>query len=354
MAPPHQIRPFRGPEDTIRTMVGLVKGQRGEHSVYLRSLTEQVVRGLQDKDYLGEIIAVRNFVAERVRYMNDPLTLELVKDPQRLAEEISARGRAVGDCFPEGTMVVRRGISRAESVPIEEIKLGDKIWGLNDWTTVEAVAWKGPLSVLSVPLHGTIRGGSQGGPLLLTADHKVYAWKCKQHDFDERNLAMRALGEEIACFCPLAGRVEERVRVRDLIPGMLLSQPGRKPGHFNQDPDYPAYPNAIAVSDTPRAFSTFPCWDIQTSDHRVWLPEHDVTVSNCDDIASISAAMFRQLGREAQFVTVGFNRPNHYSHVFTRVKEPKSQRWYVSDPVAGSDEGTMLRRVKTYRVWTID
>jgi transglutaminase-like putative cysteine protease len=152
-------------------MVQLVKGQRGEHSVYLRSLTEQVTRGLQPKDYLGELLAVRNFCAERIRYMNDPLTLELVKDPQRLAEEVVAKGKAVGDC---------------------------------------------------------------------------------------------------------------------------------------------------------------------------------------DDIAAFSAAMLRQLGREAQFVTVGFGRPGHYSHVFTRVKEPKSQRWYVCDPVAGTDEGTMLRRVKTYRFWTID
>lgn len=170
-SPPTTFSPFHGPQTTIRTMVDQIKGPRGERSVLLRGMTEQVVRGLRDKDYLSEILAVRHFVAERVRYANDPLSTEWTKDPQRLAEEIIRHGRAVGDC---------------------------------------------------------------------------------------------------------------------------------------------------------------------------------------DDIASLICAMGRGLGRECELVTVGFGRPGHYSHVIARVKEPKTARWIVCDPVAGTEEGPMLRRVKTHKVWRID
>ncbi len=174
---------FQGPEDTVRAMIAAVNGPRGERSMKVRSVTEQLVHQLQPKDYLSELLAVRNWVATHVRYANDSLTTEVVKDPQRMIEEILARGKAVGDC---------------------------------------------------------------------------------------------------------------------------------------------------------------------------------------DDIANLIACMCQQLGREAEFVTAGFGAPYricsggscrygaNYSHVFARAKEPKSQRWIVLDPVAGTDEDKMLRRVTSWRAWRID
>jgi transglutaminase-like putative cysteine protease len=171
LAEPHTIRAFLGPETTIREMRRAILGPRGERSVVLHQLTEHVVRLLQPKDYQSEILGVRNFVAEHVRYKNDPLTTEWVSDPERVASQVLTYGRATADC---------------------------------------------------------------------------------------------------------------------------------------------------------------------------------------DDIALIMAAMLRQVGRVVEWVTVGFGRPNNFSHVFARVQEPKSQRWIVVDPVAGSNEEAMLRRVSTYRIWRID
>lgn len=150
-----------------------VLGPRGERSIRVRSFAEWCVRGLQDKDYLSEIIAIRNAVAAHVRYVNDPARVELVKDPERIVEEIEATGRAVGDC---------------------------------------------------------------------------------------------------------------------------------------------------------------------------------------DDIATFIATLASQIGREAEFVTVGFNasQPGNYSHVFPRVKEPKSGVWIVCDTVAGTQEARMLARVTTFQIWRID
>lgn len=169
-APPSTLRPFGGPADTIRTMISMCSGPRGERSVLVHSLKNHIVRELQPKDYLSEILAVRNFAAERIRYSNDALTVEQVQDPERISDQIIKFGRAVGDC---------------------------------------------------------------------------------------------------------------------------------------------------------------------------------------DDLALWIATICRQLGREAQFVTVGFGARGRYSHVFTRVKEPKSGQWIVCDPVAGSNEAAMLRRVSTYQIWNI-
>lgn len=169
--PPHQITGFQGPPDTLRTMVEAVQGPRGERSILVRTAAEEVIGQLWPKDYAGEIVAINNWVAEKVYYVNDPLHVELLKDPQRLIEEFRARGWARGDC---------------------------------------------------------------------------------------------------------------------------------------------------------------------------------------DDIACLIAAMASQLGREAQFVVAGFGERGRYSHVFCRVKEPRTGQWIVCDPVAGSGVASMLDRVTTYEVWSCD
>lgn len=170
-SPPTVIRPFRGPADTVRTMIEMVKGPRGEQSTLVRSLKDHIVRELQPKDYLSELLAIRNYAAEKIRYSNDALGVEQVQDPERITSQIVEHGRAVGDC---------------------------------------------------------------------------------------------------------------------------------------------------------------------------------------DDIATFIATLARQLGREAQFVIVGFGAPGQYSHVFARAKEPRSNQWIVLDPVAGTNEAGMLRKVTTYQFWKID
>jgi len=96
--PPHQVTGFKGPPDTLAGMVRAAQGTRGEKSMLVRSVTEQVVGDLWPKDYLGEILAINAWVSERVRYLNDPMHVELLKDPQRLCEEILDKGFARGDC----------------------------------------------------------------------------------------------------------------------------------------------------------------------------------------------------------------------------------------------------------------
>jgi hypothetical protein len=169
-APPTRIRSFHGPADTVRTMIELCCGRRGEQSTLVRSMKDHIIRDVQPKDYLSELIAVRNFCAEKCKYSNDALGVEQVQDPERQCDQIIKYGKVVDDC---------------------------------------------------------------------------------------------------------------------------------------------------------------------------------------DDIATLIGCFCRQLGRETEFVIVGFGAPGYYSHVFTRAKEPKSGKWIVLDPVAGTDEEGMLRRVTTVQYWKL-
>lgn len=111
--PPTALRPFRGPEDTLRAMAEAALGARGEKSMLVRGFAEFLLRDVQPKDYLGEIIAIRNALvmqspwrpgAPLFRYANDPRHVEMVKDPQRQVEEIQAHGSTVVDCDDEACM----------------------------------------------------------------------------------------------------------------------------------------------------------------------------------------------------------------------------------------------------------
>lgn len=101
------FRDFSGPKDTLRSMERLALGARGEKSYKVRQFTEWVTRDVYPKDYLGEILAVRNvFVqpspirpgAQLTRYMNDPRHVEWIKDPERIVEEIQQHGSSTVDC----------------------------------------------------------------------------------------------------------------------------------------------------------------------------------------------------------------------------------------------------------------
>lgn len=112
---------FRGPRHTLEAMEEKALGPRGERSYPVRQFTEEVTRYLQPKDYLGEILAIRNVFVQRnprtgaplFRYMNDPRHVELLKDPERIVTEIDTYGSTLVDCDDitcfAGTMALQLG-----------------------------------------------------------------------------------------------------------------------------------------------------------------------------------------------------------------------------------------------------
>lgn len=111
--PNSTVRPFRGPRDTLSTMATHVLGDRGERSMLVRQFTEWVLRDVHPKDYLGEIIAIRNCFVQYspmrpgtplFRYTNDPRHVEMVKDPERIVTEILQHGTCLLDCDDSAEM----------------------------------------------------------------------------------------------------------------------------------------------------------------------------------------------------------------------------------------------------------
>jgi hypothetical protein len=112
-------------------------------------------------------------------------------------------------------------------------------------------------------------------------------------------------------------------------------------------------PKVLRVDDIERDVVTESCWDIETDDHHVYLPEHDVTVQNCDDMAQMAATMAMQIGREVELVALGF-APGSLSHVGVRVKEPKSSQWIWLDGVAGPREREAAATAKELLVLSLN
>lgn len=111
--PSAKVRRYGGPKDTLDTMALHALGENGEKNMLVRWFTEHVVKDVHPKDYLGEILAIRNcFVQESpwrsgtplFRYTNDPRHVELVKTPRRMVDEIRQNGTTVVDCDDIATM----------------------------------------------------------------------------------------------------------------------------------------------------------------------------------------------------------------------------------------------------------
>lgn len=76
---------------------------------------------------------------------------------------------------------------------------------------------------------------------------------------------------------------------------------------------------------------------------------------DCDDIATLMAAMMISVGNIVRFAIVDLSSgggvvPN-YSHVFCQVFLPDSNQWITCDPVAGKETVSMHNRVKAIKVF---
>ena len=101
------VRPFRGPKDTLDMMVRHALGEHGERSIAVRRFTEFVTGQVQPKDYLGEILAIRNSLVQYspikpgvplLKYSNDPTHLEFLRTPERMVLDMMRDGFVVCDC----------------------------------------------------------------------------------------------------------------------------------------------------------------------------------------------------------------------------------------------------------------
>lgn len=117
----YSLHTFSGAPDTLRTMRAQAWGPRGEQSRLVRETTEWLVSGLWPKAYQSEILAIRNFATTHLRYVNDPLHVEWVRDPESIIERLLELGRAQVDCDEIAELIATMALQvgrRAEFVVV--------------------------------------------------------------------------------------------------------------------------------------------------------------------------------------------------------------------------------------------
>lgn len=95
--------PYRGAPQTVDVMRR--SALESQNHLVVRRLAERVCQRLDSKDYLSEYLALYRFVLCRTRYMRDPRTVELVRAPHVVAEEIMDGGTPCLDCDDQGTFL---------------------------------------------------------------------------------------------------------------------------------------------------------------------------------------------------------------------------------------------------------
>lgn len=242
---------------------------------------------------------------------------------------------ALGDCFAEGTLMLAEGHTL---VPVESLLVGMRIWGLDRWSTVMAVASKGTLPIDVVRLH-------DGGAPRLTGDHHAYVLDCREHPMLGEGDEPKARPDDPnvrGCACGREARTEKRARVSELRSGMFMPAPEAVPLFVSRSARVPmtrasSMRRVVAID---RDVAEVPCWDITTDDHRVYLAEHDVTVSQCDDLSiqlgsSICTAMMLvaaagDAGVYGAIVGHGYTRDKIIEHVLCAVWG--EGKWWYCDP----------------------
>lgn len=124
---------YGGPRDTLEAMARAALGPRGEQSALVNRFKTEVTKFIQPKDYLGEILAIRNVLLQPnprtgqalIRYTNDPRHVEVVKDPQRIVEEINSPLQAAEcDCDESATFVATLALQLGRSVQFVALGFG--------------------------------------------------------------------------------------------------------------------------------------------------------------------------------------------------------------------------------------
>lgn len=271
---------------------------------------------IAEKDHKAEIKEIFRWCRSQVRYLADPRGVDTFRSPERTLFDFHG-----GDCFVAGTLVLRDDY---QLVPVESLRVGNRIWGLNKWSTVSQTWDRGVRPTWTIMLNN-------GGSMRLTPEHKVWVQ-------DESGL--------------------RRVTVSNLGTGDRLIRPDRIPFGAKRATKRAdgKRPKSLAVKSVIRDGQEAHCYDFETDDHMVWLPEVDWTTSQCDDISStlstLLAIALETAGYETRLrvIAVKPSPPQAYSHILVLVGLPqrapekwmpldasvdKPAGWYPKDKVSG-------------------
>ncbi len=162
-------------------MADTILGPNGEQSARVRQFTEAVVRGVFPKDYLGEILAIRNVFVQfsprlpgvpLIRYTNDPTHVELIKTPDRMIREINEHGSCLCDCDESAILAATMCLQVGRAVTL--VAMG---FAPNSLSHVATVATE-PKSGVPVLLDG-VAGPREAEAVSMAKSKRLYVIRTK-------------------------------------------------------------------------------------------------------------------------------------------------------------------------------
>ena len=111
---------------------------------------------------------------------------------------------------------------------------------------------------------------------------------------------------------------------------------------------------SCSVADVECADKKLPCVDIQTKDHYVYLPEHDITVSNCDDLVIAYSSACMSVRIVSQSVGQSFDKSGVPWLVIAAMPNPTSREWKRVDPSTTKAVGDYVVATKEWWINPLD
>lgn len=260
------------------------------------------------RDFNCEVRQVWNFIVLNTRYTGDA---DGYDDYQDLRTTLEAGG---GDCFPTRTLVLRED---GAMVPIGQIGVGDFVHDGRAFVEVLKTWDRGPKTVHRIRL-------SNRNTLRLSDNHKVLVVPRVARQGRSRT---HLLGGDAANWGPGHADQVEEVRVRDLKVGMDLLQPREFGGGSVELDEDDAWARIRAIEVEAEEDH---CVDIMTSSGRVYLPESDTVVRQCDDMTIAFCALLRNLGHRCYARIISLDG-QQWAHVYPLVEWPDGSAFSALD-----------------------
>ena len=275
---------FRGDWDQVwsqKRMVLLMEALVQVNRTHLQEFEAFVKRGLAKSNYPSVYLSGLHYETEK--------GTEIWPDIPSLLEGVMGTGLYPGpwgDCLPITTLVLRDDYT---VTALGNIQPGDKIMGDGGFTTVTEHAFTGEKPILSFELNN-------GAILRCSPEHRVFL-----RDNTEKRAEDLKVGDLL------------KTPTSEFATGSVLNPLGYEPSHLLSCPN--ARRNSARVvsirEDEPEM-----CCDITTSTGRFYLPESDVIVHNCEDLACYRTAELRELPWH-------YERPSKFAAGKTECADPR-------------------------------
>lgn len=120
-----------------------------------------------------------------------------------------------------------------------------------------------------------------------------------------------------------------------------------------RDPGENRAQKLLRVKEINRRVFSLPVWDISTDDHYVYLPEADVTVSNCDDYVVVLGSLLQAVGYPVRLRVVQTKDSDDWDHIYLLVRIPpmgNGGRWHPLDASVDKQAGWEVPRDRIAKI----